>query len=496
MRGGRKGIPAMEAGCIRKGPWLAEEDVVLMDYVKTYGPRDWSSIRSKGLLPRTGKSCRLRWVNKLKPNLKTGCKFTEEEERTVIDMQARIGNKWARIATLLPGRTDNDVKNFWSTRQKRLARLLNTPLPARSRKNQGNVPVYSEKPNFERNVNSGDLPHNDHGCLDIIQFAEEYQNSQCFHEPYVVDPYDMQTVQLPYLDEALPLPETAIIDYDMCLHSYHAPPHPPFDDHLLIDLPLLSEGQDVVPEFNELSLPCNFDCAESSQAMQLPLDPTFSDLEVGDHVVKIEHPGSPESSFGEFSADMQSDQLKYMLARAAVATASPARRGVAILADEIPNVNSGELPHNDHGCLDIIQFAEEYQNSQCFHAPYVVDPYDMQTVQLLYLDESTLPLNETAIINYDMCLHSYHAPPHPPFDDHLLIDLPLLSKGQDVIPEFNELSLPCNFDCAESSQAMQLPLELTFSDLEIGDHVVKIEHPGSLESSFGDFSADMFECLD
>ena len=55
---------------IRKGPWKAEEDEVLLNHVKKYGPRDWSSIRSKGLLQRTGKSCRLRWVNKLRPNLK------------------------------------------------------------------------------------------------------------------------------------------------------------------------------------------------------------------------------------------------------------------------------------------------------------------------------------------------------------------------------------------------------------------------------------------
>jgi myb proto-oncogene protein len=55
---------------IRKGPWKAEEDEVLIMHVKKYGPRDWSSIRSKGLLQRTGKSSRLRWVNKLRPNLK------------------------------------------------------------------------------------------------------------------------------------------------------------------------------------------------------------------------------------------------------------------------------------------------------------------------------------------------------------------------------------------------------------------------------------------
>ncbi|CAI9101298.1 OLC1v1038591C1 [Oldenlandia corymbosa var. corymbosa] len=121
-----------QLGEIKKGPWKPEEDAVLLNHVRKYGPRDWSSIRSKGLLQRTGKSCRLRWVNKLRPNLKNGVKFSAEEERIVIDLQAQFGNKWAKIATYLTGRTDNDVKNFWSSRQKRLARILRTPAAASS----------------------------------------------------------------------------------------------------------------------------------------------------------------------------------------------------------------------------------------------------------------------------------------------------------------------------------------------------------------------------
>ncbi|CAM8941328.1 unnamed protein product [Rhodiola kirilowii] len=117
---------------IKKGPWKAEEDEVLINHVNKYGPRDWNSIRSKGLLRRTGKYCRLRWVNKLRPNLKNGCKFSLEEERIVIELQEQFGNKWARIATYLPGRTDNDVKNFWSSRKKRLGRVLQAKQTASS----------------------------------------------------------------------------------------------------------------------------------------------------------------------------------------------------------------------------------------------------------------------------------------------------------------------------------------------------------------------------
>ena len=69
-------------------------------------------------------------------NKKSGCKFSAEEERVVLDLQARIGNKWAQIATHLPGRTDNDVKNFWSSRQKKLARIKHLS-PGRELKNKG-----------------------------------------------------------------------------------------------------------------------------------------------------------------------------------------------------------------------------------------------------------------------------------------------------------------------------------------------------------------------
>ncbi|KAH7662049.1 Transcription factor Myb domain-containing protein [Dioscorea alata] len=106
---------------LRKGPWTREEDVVLAEYVKKHGQGNWNAVQHHTKLPRCGKSCRLRWSNHLRPNLKK-CPFTLDEENLIILLHARLGNKWARMATQLPGRTDNEIKNYWNTRVKRLRR--------------------------------------------------------------------------------------------------------------------------------------------------------------------------------------------------------------------------------------------------------------------------------------------------------------------------------------------------------------------------------------
>ncbi|RAL39069.1 hypothetical protein DM860_011555 [Cuscuta australis] len=110
--------PCCDKVGVKKGPWTPEEDIILVSYIQEHGPGNWRSVPTNTGLLRCSKSCRLRWTNYLRPGIKRG-NFTEQEEKMIIHLQALLGNRWAAIASYLPQRTDNDIKNYWNTHLKK-----------------------------------------------------------------------------------------------------------------------------------------------------------------------------------------------------------------------------------------------------------------------------------------------------------------------------------------------------------------------------------------
>nr|QIG55711.1 MYB transcription factor [Paeonia suffruticosa] len=134
--------PCCEKAHTNKGAWTKEEDDRLVAHIQAHGEGCWRSLpRAAGLL-RCGKSCRLRWINYLRPDLKRG-NFTDEEDELIIKLHSLLGNKWSLIAGRLPGRTDNEIKNYWNTHIRK--KLLNQGIDPSSHRSIKEATVEEER---------------------------------------------------------------------------------------------------------------------------------------------------------------------------------------------------------------------------------------------------------------------------------------------------------------------------------------------------------------
>ncbi|CAI9764554.1 unnamed protein product [Fraxinus pennsylvanica] len=153
---------------LRKGLWSPEEDEKLIHHITKYGHGCWSSVPKLAGLQRCGKSCRLRWINYLRPDLKRG-RFSQQEENLIIELHAVLGNRWSQIAAQLPGRTDNEIKNLWNSSIKK--KLRQKGIDPNTHKPFSEVEYYEEKPSASSIKNNNHDQKTSEGSSDLT-FAE------------------------------------------------------------------------------------------------------------------------------------------------------------------------------------------------------------------------------------------------------------------------------------------------------------------------------------
>ncbi|KAK9141740.1 hypothetical protein Syun_011140 [Stephania yunnanensis] len=208
---------------LKKGPWKPEEDLLLTRYIEVHGEGKWATVSKRSGLMRGGKSCRLRWKNYLRPNLKRG-EMSKEEEDLIIRMHKLLGNRWSLIAGRLPGRTDNEVKNYWNTHlSKKYSQgqadtdKCNLKKRKQSHSSDTTQPSCRKRPHIITSCNGleGDFAPNminklddgsddlqivvpDHSCMDEFK-SFHYEQSQLLPRKFYDDP------SLPSLDSTFSL---------------------------------------------------------------------------------------------------------------------------------------------------------------------------------------------------------------------------------------------------------------------------------------------------
>ncbi|XP_059069669.1 transcription factor MYB14-like [Cryptomeria japonica] len=229
---------------VKKGPWSPQEDRILIHFIRMNGHENWRALPKQAGLLRCGKSCRLRWVNYLRPDIKRG-NFTSEEEETIIKLHQLLGNRWSAIASRLPGRTDNEIKNLWNIHLKKRVGL-----------DPDSHNLSSENLSSINSIDSELVNENSSSTLDWL----ESSSINSFDDPFIIEKQEYATERRTYeaVWEDSSNGEAHFItsdyledDFMSCMDGADTDPHllkntdgANIDSHLLKDLELQSNTDD------------------------------------------------------------------------------------------------------------------------------------------------------------------------------------------------------------------------------------------------------------
>ncbi|XP_052190247.1 transcription factor MYB20-like [Diospyros lotus] len=182
--------PCCDRVGLKKGPWTTEEDRKLVNFIFANGHCCWRALPKLAGLLRCGKSCRLRWINYLRPDLKRGL-LSEQEEKLVIDLHEQLGNRWSKIASHMPGRTDNEIKNHWNTHIKKKLRKMGIDPLTHEPLLPPTTSTTTDNHHRDRTSQSQDQQEEEEGGGPLDSSVEVNNGAFCTDEVPLIEPHEI-----------------------------------------------------------------------------------------------------------------------------------------------------------------------------------------------------------------------------------------------------------------------------------------------------------------